>query len=169
MREELKSPLGILVREEPPASIQRLQRLIQTFSPPLIIAVGDVVAKNLVSAGVDPKIVVIDGKSRRHEVGTGRFPGYVAQQLVNPPAHITESAWEKFGSALLATRRIAIEVKGEEDLLAIPAILLAPMGSFVVYGLPGEGMVVVRCDADAKTHVESLLARFQRVEIQEIG
>jgi len=168
MREELRQPLGILIREEPPASIQRLRRLIETFSPALIIAVGDIVAKNLVSAGIDTKVVIIDGKSRRTEVGAGRFPGFSPLPLTNPQAHITEAAWERIGAALSSARRTVIEVKGEEDLLSIPAILLVPEGSFVVYGLPGEGMVVVRCDDQVKTHVNSLLARFQRVEIQEI-
>lgn len=169
MREELRQPLGILIREEPPASIQRLRHLIQTFSPPVIIAVGDIVSKNLVSAGIDTKIVIIDGKSRRTEFGAGRFPGFSPLNLANPQAHITEAAWEKIGAALTSSRRTIIEVKGEEDLLSIPAILLVPEGGFVIYGLPGEGMVVVRCDAQAKTHANSLLARFQSVEIQEIS
>jgi GTP-dependent dephospho-CoA kinase len=169
MREELRQPLGILIREEPPASIKRLQTLLQTFSPPVIIAVGDVVAKNLVASDIDAKILIVDGKTRRTEVvGAGRFPGFYRLQLTNPRAHITEAAWEKIGAALASPKRSVIEVRGEEDLLSIPAILLVPEGSFVVYGLPGEGMVVVRCDVEAKTHVSSLLARFHSVEIQEI-
>ena len=169
MREELRRPLGILIREEPPASIKRLQQLIQTYSPTVIIAVGDVVSKNLVASNIDTKIAIIDGKTRRTEVGVGRFPGFIPLQLTNPPAHITEAAWEKIGDALSSPRRSVIEVKGEEDLLSIPAILLVPEGGFVVYGLPGEGMVVVRCDVEAKTRVNSLLARFHPVELQEIG
>lgn len=168
MREELREPLGILIREEPPSSIQRLRGLIATFSPPMLIAVGDVVAKNIVSAGIEIKIAIIDGRTRRAEVGPGRFPGFVPQPLTNPQAHITEAAWEKLGAALTSSKKTVIEVKGEEDLLSIPAVLLAPEGSFVIYGLPGEGMVVVRCDSQAKAHVNDLLARFQRVEIQEI-
>ncbi|WP_252901667.1 DUF359 domain-containing protein [Vulcanisaeta sp. JCM 14467] len=31
--------------------------------------------------------------------------------------------------------RVLIQVDGEEDLLAIPAVLLAPRGSLVLYGL----------------------------------
>ncbi len=135
----------------------------------MIVAVGDIVAKNLVSAGMEPKIVVIDGKTRRTEVGAGRFPGYSSQPLTNPQAHIVEAVWEKLGAAFSSQRKTVIEVKGEEDLLSIPAILLAPEGSFVVYGLPGEGMVVVRCDAAAKQHANDLLSRFQSVEIQEIN
>ncbi|SRR5712692_2254945 len=168
MREELRQPLGILIREEPPASIKRLQTLIQTFAPPVIVAVGDVVSKNLVASGIDTKIAIVDGKTRRTEVGVGRFPGFYHIQLTNPQAHITETAWEKIGTALSSPKRTVIEVRGEEDLLCIPAILLVPEGSFVIYGLPGEGMVVVRCDIEAKTHVNSLLARFHPVEIQEI-
>ena len=37
-----------------------------------------------------------------------------------------------------------VVVDGEEDLLVLVAVLYAPVGGLVVYGQPGEGVVVVR-------------------------
>jgi hypothetical protein len=42
--------------------------------------------------------------------------------------------------------RVLILVKGEEDLAVIPAAILAPPGSLVFYGQPGEGVVI--CEVD---------------------
>lgn len=39
-----------------------------------------------------------------------------------------------------------ILVDGEEDLAVLPCILTAPSGSLVLYGQPGEGLVV--CEVD---------------------
>ncbi len=63
-----------------------------------------------------------------------------------------------------------IVVDGEEDLLALPAILSAPIGSVVLYGQPAspdasqggpnQGIVCVRIDQQAKIRVQSLLKKF---------
>ena len=37
-----------------------------------------------------------------------------------------------------------ILVDGEEDLLALPAIFLAPINSLVLYGQPNQGFVLVK-------------------------
>ncbi len=50
-----------------------------------------------------------------------------------------------------------IEVDGEEDLAAIPAILMAPEGARVLYGMPGRGMVVVIVDSSARSKAKALL------------
>jgi uncharacterized protein (UPF0218 family) len=44
---------------------------------------------------------------------------------------------------------VHVVVDGEEDLLVLVAVLYAPVGGLVVYGQPGEGVVVVRV-TDAK-------------------
>jgi hypothetical protein len=42
-------------------------------------------------------------------------------------------------------------IDGEEDLLALVAVLYAPEKSLVVYGQPNEGMVVVEVTKEKKT------------------
>jgi uncharacterized protein (UPF0218 family) len=48
-------------------------------------------------------------------------------------------------------------VEGEEDLLTIVAVLYAPDGSFVVYGQPNEGIVVVKATPEKKDEANKLL------------
>ena len=52
-----------------------------------------------------------------------------------------------------------IDVDGEEDLATLPAILVAPKGASVVYGQPGEGMVLVQVDREATERARDLLTR----------
>jgi GTP-dependent dephospho-CoA kinase len=54
-----------------------------------------------------------------------------------------------------------IDVSGEEDLLAIPAILLAPLSSVVVYGQFDQGIVVAHVTEQNKKRVYDLFGKFQ--------
>jgi uncharacterized protein (UPF0218 family) len=50
-----------------------------------------------------------------------------------------------------------IMVEGEEDLLGFPAMLLAPIGSVLLYGQPGVGIVWSPVDSDNKALAKSYL------------
>ncbi len=52
-------------------------------------------------------------------------------------------------------------VDGEEDLVVLPAIMIAPDGASVVYGQPDEGMVHVVVDDEVRREVRALLERFE--------
>ena len=51
-----------------------------------------------------------------------------------------------------------ILVSGEEDLLLVPALARAPAGAILMYGQPGEGLVVVRADERSKEKARRLMA-----------
>ncbi len=53
-----------------------------------------------------------------------------------------------------------IIVKGEEDLLALPAILFAPLHSLVLYGQWNLGVVMVEVTEEKKKEVERILKKF---------
>jgi hypothetical protein len=55
---------------------------------------------------------------------------------------------------------MVILVEGEEDLAVIPLILAAPEGAMVLYGQPGEGVVVCEVTDAAKEKAETLLSCF---------
>jgi uncharacterized protein (UPF0218 family) len=55
-----------------------------------------------------------------------------------------------------------IFVDGEEDLAVIPLVLAAPSGAAVLYGQPGEGVVLRIVDASAKREAETILKAFVR-------
>ena len=50
-----------------------------------------------------------------------------------------------------------IVVEGEEDLLTLIAVLYAPENSFVIYGQPHSGVVVVKVTGQKKRQVQEFL------------
>jgi uncharacterized protein (UPF0218 family) len=75
----------------------------------------------------------------------------------NPHGAISEEAFIIIQEALKETARVKIVVDGEEDLLTLVAVLGAPVNSFVVYGQPYKGIVVVKATPEKKAEVAALL------------
>ncbi|NLB75740.1 MAG: DUF359 domain-containing protein, partial [Crenarchaeota archaeon] len=50
-----------------------------------------------------------------------------------------------------------IVVNGEEDLLTLIAVLYAPQNSFIIYGQPDIGIVVVKATEMKKAEVKQFL------------
>ena len=71
-------------------------------------------------------------------------------------------AWPILSEAFKSEERVRIEVQGEEDLLALVCIALAPETAAVLYGMPGQGVVVVRADRASKVRTLELLRRMER-------
>jgi uncharacterized protein (UPF0218 family) len=125
-----------------------------------VVAVGDYVTRLLASAGVEPWVAVFDCAERRSPSRCPSLPGYRVVETRNPRSTIT---WEAVEALRLAMREghVAVRVDGEEDLLALPAALLAPQNSYIVYGLPAErAAAVARADRCYKLFVERLLSLF---------
>lgn len=53
-------------------------------------------------------------------------------------------------------------VDGEEDLLTLVAMAVAPLGSFVIYGQPREGVVLVEVDCQANKKAIAFLEAMLR-------
>ncbi|MBI4226331.1 DUF359 domain-containing protein [Candidatus Roizmanbacteria bacterium] len=53
-----------------------------------------------------------------------------------------------------------IVVKGEEDILALPAILFAPLHSVVLYGQIDMGVVMVEVTEQKKKEIQKLIKKF---------
>ena len=52
-----------------------------------------------------------------------------------------------------------VQVDGEEDLMAIIAIVIAPRGSVVLYGQPGVGVVAVEVGPGSKSRSRTILRK----------
>src|SRR2546430_10790964 len=83
-------------------------------------------------------------------------------RVTNPAGTITPDAWRVVSEAFKSKERVRVEVRGEEDLLALVCIALAPSSAAVLYGLPTQGVVVVRADDAAKSRVLDVLRRMDR-------
>ena len=152
-REELRKPLGKVVKELKGEDVKGT-----------IVSVGDAVTLWLKNHGIQPKISIIDYKIERkkHDMNMGKEEKVV--KVKNPAGKITKQLWEAIKNAYESKEKIRIEVDGEEDLAALPAILMAPAGVKVIYGLPSHGMVVVKVGEKEKEVVKKFIENMKRDE-----
>nr|WP_319374432.1 GTP-dependent dephospho-CoA kinase family protein [uncultured Methanobacterium sp.] len=145
LRSEFKKPLGVLY-----TSLDDAEDFINSKYPDeLLISVGDITTQNLQKAGLIPHLGIIDNVVERKPAAYDVVYDNVTLNVKNPPGVITDQLQETIRKAfqLIETGfKVLILVDGEEDLAAIPCILMAPSGSLVLYGQPGEGLVV--CEVD---------------------
>lgn len=159
LRSTLKQPIGQLVDE------QTLLQLIDTGKK--IVSIGDQVTYTLLKHDVPPLFCVIDFHTKRKETfneikKTLRTFGEKTVNVENPPGTITTALWEiiqkTYQEDVTAGITVRIEVSGEEDLAALPAILFAPRDVTIIYGLPDKGVVVVPSEKQYKEKVKNILA-----------
>ena len=157
--EELRRPLGTLLRG---SKDEVRRRLLELSLGKYVISVGDIVSKTLIDIGVTPNFIIIDGKTLRQYIEVPRLNEYRIVDVENPPSHITMKALNEIRKILEREEsKVLLRVHGEEDLLGLPAILYAPYNSIVVYGQPGEGVVVVQVSNNAKLKAKQLMEQFE--------
>lgn len=158
VRPLLKRPLGQLFPNVA-AAIERLRQL----HPPRLIAVGDVVAAELLDAGVRLDIAVIDMKVMRLPIDekTKRVVEAFEAKVVHVKNQAGTITTELREALEAAKPPLKIVVEGEEDLATLPAVLSAPLGSVIIYGQPGEGLVLVEVTEPKRREFETLLKQFK--------
>lgn len=155
LRHELKEPLGPIHTN--------VEELLAAAGDP-IVAVGDVVTHHLRRADRPPDAAVVDGKTERTAVDDNIEAAVtrdITHEVSNPAATITVELIEALAEAIESDGPATILVEGEEDLAALPAVLLTPESGTVVYGQPGEGMVTVPVEPATRDRVEQLLTNFE--------
>jgi GTP-dependent dephospho-CoA kinase len=157
LRGAFKDPLGPIETDA--------ERLVGDVVGPLI-AVGDVVTYHFERIGHTPDVAVVDGLTERDAVDSEVARTLEAsdarpREAMNPAATLSESMLRTLREALEAAEPTVIDVDGEEDLVALPAIAIAPEGASVVYGQPGEGMVHVRVEEEVRERARDLLKRME--------
>ena len=152
-RDLLKIPFGTLYRD--------IGELLPCIEGRAVYAVGDVVTHNLLGAGIVPDIAIIDGYTMRTPCTCS--PLLPARRVTarNPPGTITDELVAAIDDVVRDPPGV-IFVDGEEDLAVIPLVIAAPAGSAVLYGQPGEGVVLKIVDASAKRDAEAILDVFVR-------
>lgn len=107
----------------------------------IVVAVGDVVTQMFLDAGVIPKLMLIDGVTQRGAVVEGALEnlpehGVKRVEVHNAAATITQPLLAAMDAGLRGKGSTLIHVIGEEDLAALPAMIMAPEGAAVCYGQP---------------------------------
>jgi len=161
LRNSLKKPLGKLLQGSGPEIYDQLAATISIEKPPRVIFVGDSVSRKAHSKGIRSDVFIIDCKEKR--VRTERFDVAKTRtfRVRNDPGTIGSEAWAAVGEAIQSGDAVMI-VDGEEDLLTLVAMAVAPLRSFVVYGQPNEGLVLVEVDDTARKTAWCLIQSMTR-------
>ena len=125
---------------------------------PMVITVGDRVADTLEAAGRTPDVHVVDGIERRSRRELPDVPYVRLVKVKNPAGTLTSAAIEGMRKALKGKTPARVLVDGEEDLMAMLAIAMAPMGAVVFYGQPKVGVVAVKVGAASRARDRAILA-----------
>lgn len=157
LRKELKKPIGTLIGGSFNETMKKLKDLVEKENPPMMISVGDIVSKDLTRNNMFAKLSIVDNKVMRKRIQPIALTAEKTLHVKNPPGTITKQALAAIQEALEHDRRVKIVVDGEEDLLTLAVILYAPEDSFVVYGQPFEGVVVVKATKQKKREVVEVL------------
>jgi len=130
-----------------------------------LVTVGDMVTYHLLSAGRVPDVALVDERTERSAVDPAvseAISGFDRRITVeNPPGTVTRELLAALRTALDSAGTTLLGVNGEEDLAALPAVVAVPDGASIVYGQPGEGMVLVTPDEPTRERVLSLLSRME--------
>ena len=161
LRRKLKKPIGTLIRGSFSETMKKLKDLVEKEKPPIVITVGDIVSKNLSENNMLPKLSIVDNKVMRRKIQPIALTVDKTFYVKNPPGTITAEALATIQQALKHDRRVKIVVDGEEDLLTLAAALYAPENSFVVYGQPLEGIVLVKATKQKKKEVIEILRNME--------
>lgn len=189
LREELKKPLGEFIKgdsDEPDIAVRafvtRHPELIsgsildhkigfiempkQVRHDRMLISVGDVVTSSLVKHGIIPDISIVDLKIGRKDVYKNveelGISGIKLLKIAeNKAGTINFKAYQALLELVETEARPAVlQIDGEDDLMTLLAIFLAPLNSLIVYGQPGEGIVAVEVTEEKKEEARHLIAKF---------
>jgi len=184
LRPELRKPIGQVIvggEDELEKTAQKALQYINIMKSTMVISVGDVITNSLLKIGFDPDIKIIDFRVRRQDIQD--YHGSVADfhglkyprksainlreslpKIKNRPGTISTQAINAIRLTLknyLETgNKQLIIIDGEEDLTALVAILLAPLGSVVLYGQMDLGVVAVSVTEEKKRKVQEILRKF---------
>jgi len=164
LKEELRRPPKTILEGDNFNVTRDLISYIKKKKFDYVVCVGDEVSRDLLGHGFKPRNIIVDGKVERKptdyldkiiEPYSNKF--YVK----NPPGGISKESWRVISEAL--KKESAVIVDGEEDLLAIPTILLAKNNSVVIYGQPSRGKVIVRIEECKKQKWRKRLGEFKTI------
>ena len=159
LRDTVKEPIGKFVDKQGFLSYVRKH--------PVVVTVGDQVTDTLLLNNLFPRVCIIDYQVKRtndNDEMKERLAtfGSKVKRVENPAGVITKELWDLIKETFARFEMynsLRIEVQGEEDLAALPAIFFAPENVTIIYGLPDRGVVVVPSTVENKEKVRDILAQ----------
>lgn len=168
LRKRLAKPFGMVFKE--PEAARNVHKYLKKNRTALLIAVGDMTSENLIDYGRFPHICFIDGKTKRGPyTASWDWSGVLNHRIKSPAGELSKEVcgvidriikFRRLSSACRMNRSIVF-VEGEEDLLVIPCVKYAPIGSVIVYGQPDVGIVLIEVNEKVKAKVEEILSEMK--------
>jgi uncharacterized protein (UPF0218 family) len=155
----LKDPFGILVHDKY-LTKHKIKCILKNSKK--VISVGDSTTDRLISFDIVPDISVIDGVERRMKRSHSLHSKITTVKVLhcsNPAGSITKEALLVLCKAFTMPGPVKVIVDGEEDMLALPIITIAPEEAVVLYGQPLQGMVVVNVSPEMQAKAKNLMQR----------
>ena len=150
---------------KPFGPIHDTEGAIQATRGAVLIAVGDVVTRTFLERDILPRVMIIDGVTKRTQVedAAEKLPrGVLRERVENPAGVLTEPLLAAMERAIERVEPTLIEVIGEEDLAALPAMMMAPDGAAICYGQPDEGVVVVMVTPEVRARAREIFQQLER-------
>lgn len=156
--QKLKEPFGKLLPGTPDKTMSALKSLISETPPRRVTAVGDVVSRETLAAGITVNLRIVDNVSMRRPTPAFSLKVKKTYHVKNPAGVISLDAWDTIKRAMKDEEALIV-VEGEEDLLALPCVAESPENSLVIYGQPSQGVVVITTTRAAKSNADAILGR----------
>ncbi|MCL4339218.1 DUF359 domain-containing protein [Patescibacteria group bacterium] len=177
LRMELKEPQGRLINgdlKNLQEAIHKVKGLMKSMFYEMVITVGDEVTSQCNKAKIEADLAIVDYHINRkrkfrfiHELGFEKdnLNRINILSARNPAGCITTSSIKAVNNSIKSFietgNRQIITIVGEEDLVAVPAILLAPLDAIVLYGQPGKGIIVVQVTEEKKKEMKLLIEKYK--------
>lgn len=126
----------------------------------VLYTVGDVVTASCLNHEIIPAVAITDGKTMREPFINDHVISAFRIHANNPPGTITSELISAINLALQNTPA-HIFVTGEEDLAVVPLVIASQPGPVLLYGQPGEGIVLLQIDDDAIIKANRLFSCFE--------
>ncbi|MEM2136342.1 MAG: GTP-dependent dephospho-CoA kinase family protein [Candidatus Methanomethylicia archaeon] len=159
--DKFRIPPGIFLEGEFSEFYPQILKFFNDFPPRKIITVGDYVTFSFLNKGVPINIAIVDFKVERKTFKYDPTPFFNRVFRVNnPPGVITALTWFTIQYTFSLEESSLVIVDGEEDLLALPCVLCAPLNSIIFFGIPQRGLMMVNVNSEARDYALSLLSFF---------
>lgn len=123
-----------------------------------IILVGDTTLRIALTKKWKFDLAIFDAKEKRQEIDLLVNKNQIDLQVINPAGQITTQLADSVNQAINKNLKYLF-VEGEEDLATLVAVLLAPLGSYVYYGQPDQGLVEVHVTEAVKKKFSIILSQ----------
>jgi len=170
-RHFFKKPIGRLFKgpnHHPGWASFKISKQIKKDPPSFIVAVGDIASQSLLLRKITPDLAIIDYRCQRQPISFNlhhqlKKRAVSIWSVKNKPGTLSGQAikaCQKIFPQLINHQPQIIQVKGEEDLLTLIAILFSPLKTSVIYGQPGKGLVQVKVTEKTKEKALQLVKKF---------